>query len=71
MFAILIHTNEQWEPLLEATSSVVQLKITARHGLSGLAQTFEERFSKVMSIKANHKFKHGTDTGTVPQNQTI
>jgi hypothetical protein len=71
MFAILIHTNEQLEPLLAAENSFVQLKITARHGLSGLAQTFEERFPNETCIKTNHKFKHGADTGTVPQNQTI
>lgn len=70
-FAILIHTSEDLEPLLTVPQSFVQLKITARHGLSGLAKTFEQHFPDPTVIKEAHKFGSGLNCQTVPFNKSI
>ena len=70
-FAILIHTNEELEDFLKVPESFIQLRITARHGLSGLAKTFEQHFPDPSVIIKWHKFQHGEFCGTIPFNKTI
>ena len=70
-FAILIHTNEDLGDLLQVSQSFIQLKITARHGLSGLAKTFEQQFAEPSVIKSAHKFGHGENCDTMAFNKTI
>ncbi len=70
-FAILIHTNEDLDNFLKVQNSFVQIRITARHGLSGLAKTFEQHFSDPSVIKIDHKFEHGENCETMPFNKSI
>ncbi len=71
LFAILVHTNEDIGKMLKEKNSYIELKITVRHGLTGLADTFTQHFGDINVIKQNEKFNFGKDIETMPVNKTI
>lgn len=64
LFARTIVAEDLLEESLNAPQSYLELKITVRHGLTGLARTFSQKFEK-NCIKQDHKFKFGRNLETI------
>lgn len=71
LYANLIHTDENLLSLLEAPESFLELKVTVRHGLTGLADTFVGTFAHQDCIKNGCKFQFGKNLETIPFNKTV
>ncbi|MBV9961149.1 MAG: hypothetical protein JO072_02780 [Parafilimonas sp.] len=71
LFANLIHTTEDLRSFLNVPENYLELKVTVRHGLTGLADTFIQTFSNPDCIKPNHKFGFGKRLDVIPFNEGV
>ncbi len=71
LFAQTIFTEENIEIPLRENGTYLELQLTARHGLSGLADRFIMQFPNEAAIKAGDKFCFGQNLGTIPENQSF
>ena len=71
LYAILIHTDQDLFALLNSPNSFLELKVTVRHGLTGLADTFVGTFSLQDCIKNGCKFDFGKKLDAIPYNKTV
>ncbi len=71
LYANLIHTEEDILTLLSSPDSFLELKVTVRHGLTGLADTFVGTFSEQDCIKNGCKFDFGKKINAIPYNKTV
>ena len=69
LFAQLIFTQSEIEQYLSEPGTYLELQITARHGLTGLADRFTQQFPSETVIKKGHKFCFGSKLGTMNANQ--
>ncbi len=70
LFAISVFTKYNIEEKLKDQGAYIEFRLTARHGLTGLAHTFVKKYSDESVIKANHKFCYGAELETVPLNKS-
>ena len=70
LFAINIATEFDVESKISEEKVFFEIRLTARHGLTGLADRFIQRFPNEEVIKENHKFCYGDDLGTMPKNRS-
>ena len=66
LFAILLHTNEPLETYLSKEYNYLELRVTLRHGLTGLAETFTQHFPDTSVINNECKFEFGKKIGVIP-----
>jgi len=71
LFATILRTEEPIEDMLNKTNTYVELKITARHGLTGLAGAFTQQFGGSDVIAKDHKFQFGKKIGTMHVNDAV
>ena len=71
LFAQTIFTEEDLEVPLRENGSYLELQLTARHGLTGLADRFIMQFPNETIIKTGDKFCFGENLGTQPENQSF
>ena len=71
LFAHTFFTEEDITPLLSNGNSYLELPVTGRHGLTGLADTFIIQYANETVIKENHKFDFGNKLDTISVNQSV
>lgn len=71
LFAFLLHTNDDLDKYLAENETYIELRITLRHGLTGLADTFTQQFSTQDVIKKGYKFNFGAKFDAIPKNRAI
>jgi hypothetical protein len=71
LYAYLIHTNEPLNQFLTDPNSFVQLRVTGKHGLTGLSDVVIQSYGNADVIKYNSKFAFGDKLDTMAINLTI
>lgn len=71
LFAQTIFTDEDIATPLKKNGTYLVLQVTARHGLTGLADRFVQQFPNESVISAGHKFAYGINLSTIPENQSF
>lgn len=69
LFALTVSTQYNLEEKIRQPGVFFELRITGRHGLTGLADRYVVRFADEKVIKENHKFEYGCNLSTIPFNQ--
>ena len=70
LYAFTLFTEEDIETRLNDKSSYLELRITARHGLSGLADRFVQQFPNGDIIVKGHKFCFGNSLSVEKENKS-
>jgi hypothetical protein len=71
LYAYVCHTNEPLTKYLSSENSYIEIRVTARHGLTGLSDLVIKSFGNNDVIMKSHKFAFGNSLKTVPINLTI
>ncbi|HEV9036552.1 MAG TPA: hypothetical protein VGQ51_08030 [Puia sp.] len=71
LFAQVIFTEVDIETPLFENGTFLEMRLTARHGLTGFADRFVQQFVNESVLKVGHKFCFGVDLGTMPENQAF
>lgn len=71
LFALLVSTKEPIQEKIAKAGSYIELRLTVRHGLTGLADTFTQQYANGDVIKDGHKFCFANDLNTMPINKSI
>ena len=71
LYARGIFTEEDLKTPLTQKQTYLELQLTARHGLTGLADRFTQQYPNETVIMEGHKFCFGANLDTMPENESI
>ena len=71
LFALLILTKQDLKTFMAKKGSYIEMRVTVRHGLTGLASTIVQQFDDNDVIREGHKFCYGDQEETIPSNHLV